>query len=233
MISGLILENTALDISKSPNYMSHSKTLHRRYRATKMMLAIGLLMGWTNLVWAEKSADEMIRDTVNEVVAEVESRRAELEADRLALYELVDRIVVPRVALDRVSRLILGDYAKSASETQRQRFSDSFKDLIMRSYASAMFEYTGEQEMRFGEVSVRGGGRISVVPSELVLAGQQSVEVDYYCLRDADAGWQIYDIQIDGISLIISYRNQYGEFIANNGLDALIDSLEAKTAEVN
>jgi len=52
-------------------------------------------------------------------------------------------------------------------------------------------------------------------------------------LRDADAGWQIYDIQIDGISLIISYRNQYGEFIANNGLDALIDSLEAKTAEVN
>ena len=233
MISGLILENTALDISKSPDYMSRSKTLHRRYRATKIMLAIGLLIGSINLAWAEKSADEMIRDTVNEVVAELESRRAELEADRLALYELVDRIVVPRVALDRVSRLILGDYAKSASETQRQRFSESFKDLIMRSYASAMFEYTGEQEMRFGEVSVRGGGRISVVPSELVLAGQQSVEVDYYCLRDADAGWQIYDIQIDGISLIISYRNQYGEFIANNGLDALIESLEAKTAEVN
>ena len=233
MISGLILENTALDISKNPDYMSRSKTLHRRYRATKIMLAIGLLIGSINLVWAEKSADEMIRDTVNEVVAELESRRAELEADRLALYELVDRIVVPRVALDRVSRLILGDYAKSASEAQRQRFSESFKDLIMRSYASAMFEYNGEQEMRFGEVSVRGGGRISVVPSELVLAGQQSVEVDYYCLRDADAGWQIYDIQIDGISLIISYRNQYGEFIANNGLDALIESLEAKTAEVN
>ena len=233
MISGLILENTALDISKSPDYMSRSKTLHRRYRATKIMLAIGLLLGSINLARAEKSADEMIRDTVNEVVAELESRRAELEADRLALYELVDRIVVPRVALDRVSRLILGDYAKSASETQRQRFSESFKDLIMRSYASAMFEYTGEQEMRFGEVSVRGGGRISVVPSELVLPGQQSVLVDYYCLRDADAGWQIYDIQIDGISLIISYRNQYGEFIANNGLDALIESLEKKTAESN
>ena len=64
------------------------------------MLAIGLLSGWINLAWAEKSADEMIRGTVNEVVAELESRRAELEADRLALYELVDRIVVPRFALD-------------------------------------------------------------------------------------------------------------------------------------
>lgn len=233
MISGLILENTVLDIPENPNYMSRSKTFHRRYRITNIMLAIGLLSGWINLAWAEKSADEMIRSTVNEVVAELESRRAELEADRLALYELVDRIVVPRIALDRVSRLILGDYAKAASETQRQRFSESFKDLIMRSYASAMFEYTGEQEMRFGEVSVRGGGRISVVPSELVLSGQQSVQVDYYCLRDVDAGWQIYDIQIDGISLIISYRNQYGEFIANNGLDALIESLEQKTAEVN
>jgi phospholipid transport system substrate-binding protein len=170
----------------------------------------------------------MIRATVDQVIMEITNRRAELEADHGALYALVDNIIVPQIAMDKVARLILGDHWKSASDQQRERFSDSFKNLIIRSYATAMFQYTGEQELRYGEVTLRGEGRIAVVATTLAIPGEASVPVDYYCLKASDGRWQIYDIQIDGISLIISYRNQYGEFIANNGLDALISSLEEK-----
>jgi phospholipid transport system substrate-binding protein len=94
-----------------------------------------------------------------------------------------------------------------------------------------MFEYTGEQELQFGTVTTRAEGRIAVVPTELLLPAQAPVPIEYYCLLASDGDWKIYDIQIDGISLIISYRNQYGEYIDTNGLDALIESIEQKVME--
>jgi len=191
------------------------------------MLSLALLSA-TGLARADEKADEMIRATVDRVIMEITNRRAELEADHGALYALVDTIIVPQIAMDKVARFILGDHWKSASDQQRERFSDSFKNLIIRSYATAMFQYTGEQELRYGEVTLRGEGRIAVVPTTLAIPGEAPVPVDYYCLKAPDGRWQIYDVQFDGISLIISYRNQYGEFIANNGLDALISSLEEK-----
>ena len=203
-------------------------------RAVKMSqrFALGLViaLGCASAT-AGSTADEMIQSTVNQLISELRERRAELEADHGALYALVENIVIPRIAVTKVSRLILGPHWKTASEAQRERFTTGFMNLLMRTYATAMFEYTGEQELRFGEVTLRADGRIAVVPTEVVLPAQASVPVDYYCLLTTDGHWQIYDIQVDGISLIISFRNQYGEYIDANGLDALIESLEEKMDE--
>ena len=177
------------------------------------------------------TADEMIQSTVNQLISELRERRAELEADHGALYALVEELVIPKIALNKVSRLILGSHWKTASQEQRERFTMGFKNLLMRTYATAMFEYTGDQELHFGEVTLRAEGRIAVVPTKVALPAQTPVPVDYYCLLTADGLWQIYDIQVDGISLIISFRNQYGEYIDANGLDALIESLDRKTSE--
>ena len=203
-------------------------------RAVKMSqrFALGLViaLGCASAT-AGSTADEMIQSTVNQLISELRERRAELEADHGALYALVENIVIPRIAVTKVSRLILGPHWKTASEAQRERFTTGFMNLLMRTYATAMFEYTGEQELRFGEVTLRAEGRIAVVPTEVVLPAQASVPVDYYCLLTTDGHWQIYDIQVDGISLIISFRNQYGEYIDANGVDALIESLEEKASK--
>ncbi|NCX49928.1 MAG: ABC transporter substrate-binding protein, partial [Gammaproteobacteria bacterium] len=103
------------------------------------MLSLALLTA-TGLARADEKADQMIRATVDRVIMEITNRRAELEADHSALYALVDTIIVPQIAMDKVARLILGDHWKSASDQQRERFSDSFKNLIIRSYATAMFQ---------------------------------------------------------------------------------------------
>ena len=173
----------------------------------------------------------MIRSTVSGLILELSERRLELESDEAALYTMVDKLVVPHIALGKISKLILGSHWKSASEAQRQHFTVGFKDLLIRSYATAMFEYTGQEELRYRPVKLKGGGRIAVVPTDLVIPGQAPIPVDYYCLRDKSGVWKIYDIHIDGISLILSYRNQYGQYIDTNSLDALIESLQLKTAE--
>ena len=210
--------------------------IFRFFRALKIVrrltLALVVALGYGEAL-AAPTADEMIQGTVSALIDELEARRVELEADHGALYALVEEIVVPRIAVTKVSRLILGPHWKTASQDQRERFTMGFKNLLMRSYATAMFEYTGEQKLRFGTVTIRAEGRIAVVPTELVLPTQAPVPIEYYCLLASDGGWKIYDIQIDGISLIISYRNQYGEYIDTNGLDALIESLEQKVKEIH
>jgi len=175
--------------------------------------------------------DEAIRMIVSQLVNELESNRLALEADRDQLYALVNEVIWPHLATEKISKLILGAHFKAASAEQRQRFSDAFMALMVRTYATAMFEYTGQEELRYRPVKLKGGGRIAVVPTDLVIPGQAPIPVDYYCLREKSEAWKIYDIQIDGISLILSYRNQYGQYIDTNGLDALIESLHSKTAE--
>ena len=211
---------------RNPRYLRAVKIVHRFALAAVAALGVGTTV-------AGPTADEMIQGTVSALIDELQERRAELEADHGALYALVEEIVVPRIAVTKVSRLILGPHWKTASQDQRERFMTGFKNLLMRSYATAMFEYTGEQELRFGTVTTRAEGRIAVVPTELVLPAHESVPIEYYCLLGSDGGWKIYDIQIDGISMIISYRNQYREYIDANGLDALIESLEAKASEIH
>jgi len=186
---------------------------------------VGLALGMASLVaQAAFTADEMIRSTVSSLISELSERRLELESDEAALYAMVDKLVVPHIALGKVSKLILGSHWKSASEAQRQDFTVGFKDLLIQGYATAMFEYTGE--LRYGPPKLKG--RITVVPTDLVIPGEAPVPVDYYCLRDKSNTWKIYDIQIYGISLIMSYRNQYDQYIDTHGLDALIESLQSK-----
>ena len=209
-----------------------SRFFHALKIVRRFALPLAVTLGFGGAL-AAPTADEMIQNTVNQLIGELQERQAELEADHGALYALVEEIVVPRIAVTKVARLILGSHWKTASQDQRERFTTGFKNLLMRSYATAMFEYTGEQELRFGTVTIRAEGRIAVVPTELVLPAQASVPIEYYCLLTSDGDWKIYDIQIDGISLIISYRNQYGEYIHTNGLDALIESLEQKVTEIH
>ena len=215
---------------RNPRYLWAVKRTVKIVRRFALGLVTALGVGTTV---AGPTADEMIRSTVNALIGELQERRVELEADHGALYALVEEIVVPTIAVTKVSRLILGPHWKTASRDQRERFKAGFKNLLMRSYATAMFKYTGEQELRFGTVTMRAEGRIAVVPTELVLPAQESVPIEYYCLLDSDGGWKIYDIQIDGISMIISYRNQYREYIDANGLDALVESLEMKASEIH
>ena len=207
-----------------------SGSFHTVKIVPRLALALVGALGFGGAL-AAPTADEMIQSTVNQLIGELQERQAELEADYGALYALVEEIVVPRIAVTKVARLILGPHWKTASQDQRERFTTGFKNLLMRSYATAMFEYTGEQKLQFGTVTTRAEGRIAVVPTELLLPAQAPVPIEYYCLLASDGGWKIYDIQIDGISLIISYRNQYGEYIDTNGLDALIESIEQKVIE--
>jgi phospholipid transport system substrate-binding protein len=175
--------------------------------------------------------DQLIRQTVERLIDELTERKAELERDRGQLYELVERVIVKHIAVDKVAKLVLARHWRNASLEQRTRFTDEFKNLLIRTYASALFNYTGREKMDFRPLQLTGDERTTVVRTDVKLPGVRAFPVNYKFLRLESGEWKIFDVTIDGISLVTIYRASYARTVQTKGLDSLILRLENKTAE--
>ena len=179
---------------------------------------------------AEQQPDTLLRGTIEQLLDELRNNRSEYEADKCQLYSLVDNLVLPQFAVDKTVRLILGKHFKAASPEMRSRFTDAFMKMMIRTYATAMFDYT-EQGLvppppEILELNESGG--TALLRQRVRVAGQAPVLVDYVMWRSKDDHWRILDIRIDHISLVLSYRLQYDPIIKAKGLEALIHRLETQ-----
>ena len=180
---------------------------------------------------ADQQPHTILHETVEQLLAELDSNRSTLAADKCQLYSLVNRLVLPQFAVGKISRLILGAHFKAASPDLRNRFTRAFMDLMIRTYATAMFEYTGQEEIEYLPFVLDESARTGLVQTRVRLPGQAPVPVDYAFLRSVDGRWQIYDVRLDGISLVLSYRRSYDQIIRSKGLEALVHALETQDTD--
>jgi phospholipid transport system substrate-binding protein len=176
--------------------------------------------------------DQLVETTVNELIDRLESQRGELEQDKRKLYQMVEEVVVPHFELPVIARLVLAKYWRQATPAQREDFAEQFKKLLIRTYATALFEYTGKEKMEVKPTRIKEGERRARDETEVTLPGAPPVPVNYSFLFTDGGEWKIYDVDIDGISLVTNYRSSYGDFIRDKGLDALIEELARKNANL-
>ena len=196
-----------------------------------LMAVVLVLLLFSSGLRAATPPDQLIRQTVERLIDELTERKAELERDRGQLYELVERVIVEHIAVDKVAKLVLARHWRNASLEQRTRFADEFKNLLIRTYASALFYYTGREQMNFRPLQLTGDERTAVVRTDVKLPGVRAFPVNYKFLLLDSGEWKIFDVTIDGISLVTIYRASYARIIQTMGLDGLILRLERKTAE--
>ncbi len=196
-----------------------------------MLLAVMLVVSVAaQPAQAEQQPDTLLRETIEQLLDELRSNRPKYEVDKCQLYSLVNDLVLPQFAIDKTVRLILGKHFKAASPEMRSRFTDAFMKMMIRTYATAMFEYT-EQGLvpPPPEILELNESAVTVLLRQRVpVAGQAPVLVDYVMWRSKDDHWRILDIRIDHISLVLSYRLSYDPIIKAKGLEALIHRLETK-----
>jgi len=181
---------------------------------------------------AEVPPDRLITQAVESLISELTERKTELEADRAQLYELVDRAIVQHIAIEKVAKLVLGKHWRTASPAQRAHFAKEFKNLLIRTYASALFDYTGREQMTFRPLHLTGEDRTAVVRTDVKLPDVRAIPVNYKFFRIDSGKWKIFDVTINGISLVTNYRASYSRIIEIDGLDTLIRRLERKTAQL-
>ena len=173
---------------------------------------------------AEESPMEVVRTTSEEVFNELRGNR---ELSREQINRLIESVILPRVDFEAFSRLTLARHWRQASDEQRQAFTREFRQLLIRTYASSLAEYSGEKIEYLKER--REEDDRALVNTRIVRPDGPAIPVDYR-LRLNDGKWQVYDIVVDGVSLIINYRSSFQQTIRQQGLDALIRQLSERRA---
>jgi len=202
-----------------------------RMRMRRIVLSVVILVVFISAhpAQAEQQPDKLLGETIEQLLDELRSNRPDYEADKCQLYSLVDNLVLPQFAVDKTVRLILGKHFKAASPEMRSRFTDAFMKMMIRTYATAMFDYT-EQGLvpPPPEILELNESGTALLHQRVPVAGQAPVLVDYVMWRRKDDHWRILDIRIDHVSLVMAYRLQYDPMIKAKGHEALIHRLEKK-----
>jgi phospholipid transport system substrate-binding protein len=150
--------------------------------------------------------------------------------DFAQVTRFVDGVIYPHADFDVIAPLVLGKHWKTAAPAERERFKNEFRTLLVRSYSRAFVEYNN-WTLRFQPIAAVGEGKKVIVKSEVLQQGQKPVQVDYRMFQ-GKGGWKVYDIIIEGVSLVTNYRTSFSEDIQKKGsLAALIDSLAKRNAE--
>ncbi|MAT66008.1 MAG: toluene tolerance protein [Gammaproteobacteria bacterium] len=173
---------------------------------------------------AGESPMKVVRETSEQVFAEL---RRNGDLSREQINDLIDRVILPRVDFEAFSRLTLARYWRDASEAQRRDFTREFRSLLVRTYATSLSEYSGEK-VEYLRERMEDDGR-ALVNTRIVRPDGPAIPVDYRLRLNGDR-WQVYDIMIDGVSLIINYRSSFQQTIRQQGLDALIRQLADRRA---
>ena len=171
--------------------------------------------------------DDVIRDASQEILAVLETRREELTADEDALLTVVDEILLPRFDRRYSGGLVMGKYWRQASDEQRERFILALYRSLVRTYASGILEYRGDQLEVLPVDGDLASGKV-VVETRVTLETGVVTPVNYR-MRLKDDRWLAYDVIIEGISYVANYRKQYASEFRAKGIDAVIEELEAKS----
>ncbi len=193
---------------------------------------------------APPDPQEVVRSTADRVLAQVTERKAELEADPSQLYDLVKDTVLPHFDFAAMTRSAMGRFWRRATPEQRERLVKEFREMLVRTYATALLGYTG-QPIEYPPTRYRKDATKVVVQTRVRDAGGPPIPIDYRLKWDAKRGeWLVYDVVIDGVSLVTNYRSSFARLIREGamhasdprrrmhaGIEHLIGSLAKKNAE--
>jgi len=202
------------------------------FQKTPLMYALllsTLLLGFVAPAHAMKAPEQVVKETVNGIVNNIQSNRAEYERNTQSLYAMVENTLVPALHVPRMANLILGKKnARVATDAQKKAFADEFKTFLLRSYATALLEYTGSEKVVYQPVNLAPGADKAVVKAELVSSKGNRYPVVLYMSNRKDTKWRAYNMEVAGINFVSTYRATFGGIIARKGIDGLIADLRVK-----
>ncbi len=190
-------------------------------------LFLSLIIAITSpIAIAAQSPDAVVKETSSGVISRIENERSALEANPELIYNLVDELVVPHFDFMSMSKWVLGKNWKEASASQRTDFVEQFKTLLVRTYARALLEYSG-QEVKYFPVEQKPDSNLAVVRTELTSGGSEPFPVAYR-MHQKNEKWKVVDVAVDGVSLVSTYRGSFTSQIKKEGIDSLIQKLISK-----
>lgn len=197
-----------------------------------LIAVLVLLMAGLGTSWgaAADSPAELVKENSRQLLEALRENREALNKDPSLIYNLVDDIVVPHFDFQAMSQWVLGRYWRQATPEQRSRFVEEFRTFLVRNYATALLEYSGE-EIHFPPTPAVGDNQDVTVRSEIRPRRGPAIPVNY-SMHLKEGEWKVYDVTIEGVSQVITYRGTFADMIRRDGMDGLINTLADRNAQL-
>jgi phospholipid transport system substrate-binding protein len=168
---------------------------------------------------------ELVENSAKRMLVELDANRPTYAKDPAKLDALVANVLLPNFDTEYAARLVLGQTWRTATPEQRKRFVDAFYHSLLRNYGAALVDFTAD---RFVILPYKGdpNDTTATVRTEVKRSSGDKVPVNF-SLRKVDGVWKAWDVVIEGISYVKSFRTDFGSEIQQKGLDEVINRLEA------
>ena len=191
-------------------------------------LALLFLIGITQTVsaTAQPEPEALVRRITSEVLHELKSDEALQAGDKAKAIALAEKKILPHLDFAEATRFVMGRSWARASDEQRRRLVAEFRRLLVRTYANAFHGYGG-QAMEVLPVRMHPQDTEVTVRNRYLRPGAPPLMVDY-AMHKTPEGWKIFDVAVEGISMLMVYRAEFSEQLRRAGVDDLIQGLEEK-----
>jgi phospholipid transport system substrate-binding protein len=173
---------------------------------------------------AEQGPSEVVESAARSMLQGLDANRAAYKKDPSKIGELVEKYLLPHFDIQYSARLVLGKHWADAKPEQRERFATAFYHTLVDNYGSALAEFTSDR-LKVFPTKVEPNADRATVRTEVVRDNGDKVPVSY-SLRKTPDGWKAWDVVIEGISYVKSFREDFGAAIDQQGLDAVIERIE-------
>ena len=175
---------------------------------------------------ADTPPDVLVKATAQDVLAIVKQDKDIQGGNTKKVLDLVEAKVLPHFDFSRMAMLAVGRHWQKATAAQRQTLTEEFRTLLVRTYSSSLTSYK-DQVIEYKPARVAPSDTDVTVRTVVSQPGAQPIPIDY-SLEKTSAGWKVYDVAVDNVSLVTNYRSSFNAEVQSKGLDGLIKTLAEK-----
>lgn len=194
----------------------------------KLLAALAALLIAAPAFAQELGPEELVRKVTADVLEAVKTDKKLQEGDRKKALALAEQKILPLVDFREATQLAMGKSWFTATPEQQAKVVDGFRSMLVRIYSNAIDVYRG-QTMKVLPVRLPAGANEATVRNQYLREGRPPVAVEY-AMKKGPQGWRIYDISVEGVSLVLTYRSEFESITRASGVDGLIKRLAERNA---
>jgi phospholipid transport system substrate-binding protein len=180
------------------------------------------------LAAAQESPDQLVKRTADEILVIIKSDKDVASGNTAKVVQLAEQKVLPYFDFARMTRLAVGRNWAQATDAQKEALTNAFRTMLVRTYSSSLSQYRN-QTIDVKPLKLAPADKEATVRTAVIQQGGPPIPIDY-AMEKMDSGWKVYDVVIDGASLVTTYRGTFNDQIQKGGIDGLIKTMQERNS---
>jgi phospholipid transport system substrate-binding protein len=193
---------------------------------TKLLLSLIFLSFSSLSLSQDLGPEQLVQKITNEVLESIKGDKQLAAGDKQKAVKLAEEKVLPYIDFEEATRLAVGRAWAKATPEQKKRIVTEFRNMLVRTYSNAIGGYEG-QTLKVLPSRGKQDPQDTTVRTQFVRAGAPPLPIDFQMHKAGDT-WKVYDIAVEGVSLVLTYRSEFDAVVKQDGIDGLIKRLAQK-----